>query len=369
MNTVSPKPGKVAKKGWFRRNVPKLVIIIAAIAVLTGISKIPKRNNQAPPTEPPLVNVTTMTTVSQSQFADTFKLPAVVEPNRIITVSAEVSGRIEKIPLKKGTTVQAGQMLVKLNTDLIKPEYEMAKAQIERDQIEYERMANLVKDDATSKRDLDDATTKLAISKATLEEVTARLDRTRILSPITGPLNDLMVEIGEYVQPGTPIAEIVDINSVKVVVEVPERDVPFFSVGGQATISLDVAEQEKLFTGKITFISEIADDLTHTTRMEITISNRDMILRSGQIVEAHLNRRILDNIILIPLLSVIPMEDGQTVYVVNNSAEVERRAVKLGIIKGDSVQVTHGLEAGEKLIVSGHRLVAPGQKVNIVSEI
>jgi membrane fusion protein (multidrug efflux system) len=369
MNAVSIKTDKIPKKGWFRRNGPKLIIVIAAIAVLTGISKIPKRERQAPPTEAAVVNVTVMNIVSLPEFEDTFKLPAVIEPNRIITVSAEVSGRIEEIPKVKGMTVEANDVLVKLNTDLIEPELQRAEAQVERDQIQYERMTNLVKDDATSKKDLDDAKTNLAISKATLAENQARMERASIVSPITGPLNDLMVERGEYVQPGTPVAEIVDMSSVKVVVEVPERDVPFFSVGRQATVTVNKTGQEEELTGKITFISEIANDLTHTTRMEITIPNSNMVLRSGQIVEAHLRRRTLKDVILIPLLAVIPMEEGHSIYVVNDSTEVERRDVKLGIIKGDSVQVTKGLEAGDKLIVSGHRLAAPGQKVNIISEI
>jgi membrane fusion protein (multidrug efflux system) len=61
------------------------------------------------------------------------------------------------------------------------------------------------------------------------------------------------------------------------------------------------------------------------------------------------------------------MEDGKAVYVVSSS-QAERRQVELGIIRGDRVQVTRGLEPGERLIIAGHRFVAPGQKVNVVSQ-
>jgi membrane fusion protein (multidrug efflux system) len=70
---------------------------------------------------------------------------------------------------------------------------------------------------------------------------------------------------------------------------------------------------------------------------------------------------------MIPLLAVIPMEDSKTVYVVNSS-QAKRRDVKLGVIKGDQVQIESGLEPGDKLIIAGHRFVAPGQKVNVVPE-
>jgi len=368
MSKQSPetRTGKISQ-GWLRRNAPKAVIILAVIAVLTVITKMPARKRGAPPTEAPPVNVTVMNVIAEPQLADTFDLPAVVEPNRIVTVSAEVAGRIEQIPLKKGSAVQAGDLLIQLNTDLVRPEFEIADAQVKRDQIEFERIANLVKQDAVPLRDLDNATTQLAISKASLEEVRARLNRTRILAPTAGLLNDLLVEEGEYVQAGTAVAEVVDTDTVKVVVEVPERDIAFFAIGQKAEVFADVKGEENSLVGTITFISELADTQTRSTRMEITVENKERLLRSGQIVLARLTRQILKDVVLIPLLAVIPMEDKKAVYIVA-SAQAQRREVDLGIIKGNRVQVRSGLEPGDRLIIAGHRFVAPGQNVNIVSE-
>jgi len=228
-------------------------------------------------------------------------------------------------------------------------------------------MTNLVKQDATPRRDLENATTQLAISKARLEEVRARLDRTSILAPTAGVLNELLVEEGEYVDAGKAVAEVVDTHTVKVVVDVPERDIAFFAVGQKAGVFVDVKGEKISLIGTITFISELADAKTRSTRMEITLENKERLLRSGQIVLVRLTRRTLKNAILVPLLAVIPMEDSKAVYVVN-STEAERREVELGIIKGDLVQVKRGLESGDRLIIAGHRFVAPGQKVNVVSE-
>lgn len=358
---------RAAPRGWLRRNAAKAVIILAAIAILTAIAMMPPRKRDAPPSEAPPVNVRVMTVTAQEQLADTFDLPAVVEPNQIVTVAAEVAGRVERLGAKEGSMVRAGDLLVQLNADLVRPQFDIAKAQVERDQIEFDRMTSLFKENAAPRRDLDNATTQLAISKAQLEEVRARLDRTRILAPIAGILNDLLIEEGEYVQAGTFVAELVDTETAKVVVQVPERDIPFFDTGQEAMIFADAKGQEKLLTGTITFISELADQQTRSTRMEITVENRDKLLRSGQIVRARLTRRMLKDAILIPLLAVIPMEDSKAVYVVNSS-QAQRREVKLEVIKGDRVLVTEGLAPGDRLIISGHRFAAPGQKVNIVSE-
>lgn len=350
---------------WLRRNAVKAVILLAAVAMLTAVARMPARKRETPATEAPPVNVTVETVVAEPELADTFDLPAAIEPNRVIKISAEVAGRIERIGPAKGEAVHAGDLLIQINADLLRPQFESAKAQVEFNQLEYERMANLVKDNATARRDLDNATTQLAISKASLEEIRARLDRTRILAPTAGVLNNLLVEEGEYVDAGNPVAEVVETDPVKVAVEVPERDIAFFSVSNKAEVFVNTKGAESQRVGRITFISELADPQTRSTRMEILLENKEGLLHSGQIVHVHLTRRILKNAILIPLLAVIPMEEGMAVYVAN-STQAERREVKLGTIRGDRVQVTAGLQLGDRLIVAGHRFVAPGQKVNIV---
>ena len=366
MGNKSPEIRKKSSS-WLLRNAVKAVIILAAIAILTAIIKMPAKKQEAPATEAPPVNVTVMNVTAEPQLADTFDLPAVVEPNRIVTVSSEVSGRIERIPLEEGNKVSAGDLLIQLNTDLILPEFESAKAQVERDQIEFERITNLAKENAATQRELDNATSQLAISKARLEGIRARLERTSIFAPTAGVLNNLLVEEGEYVDPGNPVAQVVDTDTVKVVVEIPERDIAFFSLGDKAEIFVNIKGEDERLEGIVTFISELADPKTRSTRAEITLNNEQRLLRSGQIVHVGLTRRILKDAVLIPLLAVIPMEDGKAVYVVNSS-QAKRRDVKLGIIRGDQVQIESGLEPGDKLIIAGHRFVAPGQKVNIVPE-
>lgn len=346
----------------------ELTIAVGAIAAVALVSKIPKKEQQVEVTEAPPVNVSVITVEARPEFPDTFELPAVVEPNEIVTVSAEVAGTVERIGPEEGWQVQAGTLLIELNTDLVQPEFEMAEAQLERDKIEYDRMAELVSLDATSKSDLDNAKTQLVISRARLEEVRARLGRTKIVAPTSGVLNDLLVEEGEYVQAGTAVAELVDTSVVKVVVDVPERDITFFEVGQRAEVVLDTRgqqEEPRTLTGPITFISELADSQTRSTPVEIMLQNKDRALRSGQIVRVRLTRQVLKDAVLIPLLAVIPMEKGYAVYVVN-SGKADRRDVELDIMQKDLVQVISGLEAGDQLIVAGHRFVGPGQKVRIV---
>ena len=368
MGNKSPRiDGSRTSRGGLRYSALKLLIALAAVAALAIVALgINGRKEEGPPTEAPPVNVRVMTVSAVPSLPDTFTLPAVVEPNQIVTISAEVAGRIEWIGPKEGASVKTGDLLIRLNTDLLQAEFERVQAQAKYDQTEFDRKKGLVQGGAAPDRDLDEAAMKLAISKAQSVEVGARLERTRIVAPLAGVLNDLPVEVGEYVQAGTPVAAIVNTRTVKVVVEVPERDVPFFSKGETADVLVGPKGRETSVQGTITFISELADLQTRSTRMEITLANEDGLLRSGQIVRVRLTRRILEDAIFIPLLAVIPMEGSKAVYVVESS-KAERREVELDVIKGDSIQVTSGLAPGDRLIVAGHRFVAPGQDVNVVN--
>jgi membrane fusion protein (multidrug efflux system) len=360
-------PTSKPSSGWVWRLVIKLVIALVAVAAVAGVAMMPPPSKEAPPTEAPPVNVSVMEIVPEAELADTFTLPAVVEPNRVVTVAAEIAASIDRIPPEEGDTVQQGDLLVQLNADLIRPQFDNAQAKYRRDQIEFERMESLLKSDAAPQQDLDNAVSDLAASKAALEEARARFERTRIVSPVRGVLNDLPIEEGEYVSPGTAVAEIVEIDTVKVVVDIPEKDIGFFSEEQKAQVLTDIKGHEKSFEGKITYISQLADRQTRSTPMEITLDNRKGLLRSGQIVRVLLTRRVLNDAIMIPLLAVIPQEVGYAVYVAEDS-KAERRDVHLGFIQGDRIQILSGLAAGDKLIVSGHRFVAPGQNVNVESE-
>jgi membrane fusion protein, multidrug efflux system len=357
------------KRGGPARQVAKLVIVLAAIGALVGVGLgISGNKKDAPPAEVAPLKVTVVPVVVEPAFADTFELPAVVEPNKVIEVSAEGDGKVEWIGPKKGALVQKGEPLIRLDSELLEAQFQMAQAQAKNSQTEFDRIKGLVEKGASPSRDLDAASTQLTITKAQLEEARVRLARACIAAPMTGVLNDVPVEEGEYVtlMPRTTVAEIVDTSVVKVAAEVPERDVGFLSVGDRADVVVDIKGCPTTLTGTTTFISQVANARTRSTRLEITLPNREGLLRSGQIVHVRLTRQILKDAILIPLLAVIPMEDGKAVYIVESSKAV-RRLVELGAIKGDRVQIRSGLTPGDQLIVAGHRFVAPGQKVDVVS--
>ncbi len=358
-------------------------LLVGAALLVTLVALMKPASPDTTPTPTPPVNVAVQRVETQAELADTLELTAVVEPERTVRVSAEVAGRIERYGrrvrdvtwqgqtlasgsvLAEGEPVQAGDPIVHLNADLLQARRERAAAQFQYDQREFERIQGLYERGSTSQTELDDAGTRRDVSKASLDEASRELERATIVAPIAGILNRLPMEVGEFPSPGDQVAEIVDLEKVKVVVDVPERDVPYLKIGDAAPIVARNTEQFEL-TGNITYINALAHEATRTTRIEITVPNPDHRLRSGQIVHARLTRRMLSNVIMIPLASVIPLENGKEVYIVRDG-HAERREVELGFIRGRDVRVTRGLEPGDLLIVAGHRQVGPGQSVAVIA--
>jgi len=373
-------PTRAARSPLRRRLIPA-GLILAAVGAVTIVATLPKDTAAPVPPEVLPVNVSVLRIRPVPELADHLTLVATVEPECIVRVSAEVPGRIERFGQRRkdvqwrgsvfaasstvaeGEPVSAGDPIVHLNAELLQARYERALAQFEYEQREYRRLLDLFERGATSKTELDDAATRRDVSRATLDEIARELARTTIIAPVDGILNRLPMEIGEYAGIGDVVAEIVKADRVKVVVDVPERDVGCFRVGDAATVLAPAAE----IPGQITYISELADAGTRTSRLEITVDNQDQLLRSGQIVRARLTRRVLHDVILIPLSAVIPLEEGKLVYVVEEGA-ARPRQVELGLIQGRNVCILSGLEANDLLILDGHRYVGPGQPVRIVQE-
>lgn len=366
----------IKEASWLRRHYVGMLILVIAFGGVYAVSQIPKKSDDLKVLPIPAVTVTLqridpITSASTPELAqqlrDTFDVPAVVAPNRIVPVSAEVAARVEQLPREKGQSVKAGELLVELNTDLLKADVDRVTAQSQFAGNELKRVRELKDKGAATQNEVDNLKTVQDVSLAELKSAQAKLDRAKIFAPVDGLLDDRPVEKGQYVSPGNLVARIVDTSIVKVMVDVPERDIAYFRIGQEQEILFSKGDissglQDRK-VGKITYVGALANEQTHTTRIEVSIPNPDGQLRSGQMVTARLTRQILDQLIVIPLEAVIPLEEGKVVYVAQNDV-AQQRTIQLGTIKGSGVQVLSGLNKGDRLIVSGQRYVTTGQKIH-----
>ena len=357
---------KRSRAGKVRRAAPALIVLGAAAVVVGLWLLLPDKEKGSAGSDPPPVNVKVVRLESIGEMPDAFELVGKVVPDRVVEVSAEVAGRIEEIPVSDGDEIRQGAVLIRLNTDLLQADHDHAKATAEFDQREYQRLVVLSRRGVATEAEVDQARARAAASMAMLESTKALLDRAVIRAPLSGRLDEVIPEVGMYVDKGKVVGRIVDMDPAKVSVDVPEREVPFLAVGQEEEVT--AIGRSAPLTGKISYISELADESANTTRIEISVSNRPQVLRSGQIVRVRLRRGVVRSGFLVPLDVVVPLEQGKAVYVVNAEGTAERRNVEvdLGFIRGSQVRVEGDLAEGDLLIVSGHRFVAPGQPVKII---
>ena len=355
-----------------KRLIPIGIIAFVFLLALGIVALLPPRKEEKPPVNVPAVNVEVSPVTPLPTLPDGFTLPGVVEPNRVVKVAAEVAGRIEALCCKEGDACRAGHAVLKLNTDLLQAEYDRAKAQLEFDESDFRRQDRLYKQGATNEKDIELARSRMKIGRAAMAAAEAQLKRGAIVAPIDGTLDKLPVEKGEYVQIGQTVAEIVDMDVAVIGVDVPERDVHYFTAGGKAEVVVTLRDEPLKLIGSIRYISELADASTRATRLELVVPNTPRLLRSGQIVEVRLTRRILKDVVMVPLAAVIPMEDSKVVYLAEDvpadgdtpaRTVARRRTVQLGFIKGANIRVTDGLKPGDRLIIRGHRFVSDGQSI------
>jgi membrane fusion protein, multidrug efflux system len=357
MSTGDPRPRRL------RRAIISLLIITLAGVGVYLVARIPAPEQVVPAREAAAVNVEVLAVEPLSQMPDILELPGALEPSQIVNIPVEQRGRIEEILVKEGQSVKKGDVILRLNATLLQAEVEQARAQAELNERNYKRSLQLLERGVLNSSEVEQLETRLVVSRSTLAVAETNLERTTVASPVSGVLNTLNHEEGEYVAPGDTVAQVVVVDRVKATFQIPERDVSFIRPGKRIEVVVDALSNFRV-AGDVTYISEVADEMTRTTRVEVTLNNPSRRLRSGMIVRARISRQVLRNVIMIPLASIIPLEDGRMVYVVNEG-QAERRDVVLGMIRGSQVQVLQGLHRGDLLIIKGHRQVGPGQQVRV----
>lgn len=342
-----------------KRALVSIALLSMGLMAVVLVARIPVESQEVPPREEVPLPVEVWPIEAIPSMPDVLELPGALEPNKIIELPVEQRGRIEEVFFKEGDLVEPGQLLLRLDQVLLEAEYEKAKAQSAFDERTHSRALELLERGVLNRNEVEELEARKIVSAANLELARTNLERATVRSPVRGVVDQLVRDKGEYVAPGDTFARVVDVETLKLVIQVPERDLRFFSEGKRIEVSVDALDGARV-GGAVSFISRIADEATRTTRIEVALDNRSGRLYSGMIVRARIPRRQLENVIMIPLAAVIPAEDTRFVYIANDGV-AERREVELGLIRGSQVQVLQGVSAGELLIVKGHRQVGPGQ--------
>jgi membrane fusion protein (multidrug efflux system) len=314
------------------------------------------------------VNVVTLT-LQPTVLRDKINLPGVIEPWTRMDLMAKIGGSIEEVLVKEGEQVRQGQLIARIESKDYQIALDSAKAAYELAKISFSRNQTLRSKGIATQANLDELEAQLRQAKAAVENAELQLSRCKILAPLAGVISRLDAKVGSVVNQMVPasIAEILALDQVKAVVSIPESDVAAVRRLQNVEVEIQALGNEKV-RAAVYFLAPATETQAHVYRLELRIPNQDHHILPGMFVRANIVKEVRDHALAVPLFSVISRNKEQFVYVEENGA-ARKKPVQIGFLEGWQVLITDGLQAGDKVIVEGHRSVEDGQKVKVVKSL
>ena len=364
------------------------VLALVALRLSSGAKSDPRKNR--------ILTVGTMSPIKQDLDVR-LTYTADLIPNQLVNIFSRVDGYIAKIYVDKGDLVKANRLLVEIDhtdyvhaVDQAKANLLSAKAKVVQQEaavrnaaLTLDRMQALIKDQFVSQQDLDTALVNRDAALALQDSLRAQVQQmdvalaqavtnlayASIRAPFAGYIAERNLDPGAYVSGTTAststmsrgILSVHDVETVRTLIEVVEKDVPLVKVGQRADVRAEAYPNE-VFEGTVTRIVQALNRATRTMTVEVDLPNKDHRLKGGMFARVEVLVGKHPQAIQIPLDAVSRLEESQYVYVVKDG-KAHQVPVELGARAENRVEVVKGLTGDEQVIVSGKDLVSEGAAV------
>lgn len=303
-------------------------------------------------------------------------LPAIVEQrSRKLTISgrteadmrtmtvARTAGTVTAINVKRGSLVKKGDVLAVLSDEARESNVQQAEARVEQRRKEFDAKRQLVESGYLAKLGLAQYEADLKSAEAQLAGAVAERDRGVVLAPSSGIVNDVPANLGQSLQPGSPVAEVLSLNPMLAVVEISELRLRGVKVGDPAEIRLVNGETYK---GTVKFISNSASPQTRTYRVDVSIPNPDNVIPDGVTAEVTMSLQPVPATKVARSALTFSSEGKLGVRVIGDGNKVV--FVPVGLVEDQSEYLyVSGLQDGQRIIVTGQDFVKEGEVVEPVA--
>jgi membrane fusion protein, multidrug efflux system len=377
---------------------PIATVIALLLLVLAGLVTFKLTSSGAKGDQRKSRVITVGTVVPIRQDLDVrLEYTADISPNQTVNLFSRVDGYIAKMHVDKGDRVKTGQLLVEIDhTDYIhavnraKANLAAAKAEVFRQEanirnakLTLDRMKALIKEQFVSQQDLDTAQVNYDVASAQIETYRAQVQQMEVAlqqaetnltysyirAPFAGYVAERNLDPGAYVTSSTAststmsrgILSLHDIETVRILVEVVEKDIPLVKIGQPAEVRAE-AYPDRRFTGQVTRTVQALNKNTRAMTVEVDLPNKDQLLKGGMFARVAIMVGVHPKAIQIPIDAVTRLEENQYVYVVRDG-KAHQVPVELGGRDENRIEITNGLTGVEQVILSGKDLVSEGTAV------
>jgi membrane fusion protein (multidrug efflux system) len=277
-------------------------------------------------------------------------------------VATEVDGRLLTIGADLGDSVEAGQVLATIDALAREAKLREAEAVLNRAASEEQRAQKLRERGIMSQQEFDEMSSASSVARARREVLAIELDHTRIAAPFAGRIAERRVDVGGYVRIGTPMFVLVSDNPLRLRGEVPERYAADLAIGQEVRGSVSAYPDEPV-RGAITRLSAAVDPTSRALMVEAEVPNDRGRLRPGFFCEAEILVRRDAQAVVVPVEAVVDFAGVTRVFVVDEAGAAHSREIATGLRLGPVVEVTTGLQAGERVATSGLARLVDGARV------
>ena len=403
-----------------------VILAVAALGAVRAAQVISARKIEDPKRQAmgqvPLVEVAPVT---QGLIEEKMLRTGDIAPYAQVTIYSKTQGWVEKINFREGDRVKTGQVLATLDgreaeatvaqskasleatiarlkqvkataEETVQSQIQQAKANLDMAEEDLKRFRELQGKDFISRQQLDQARTNynlakaaydlalnsirqktwendIALAEAQVQQAKATLDLNRaqlanliILAPMNGKITKRYVDPGIMVKDTTPILAMMDLDEVKMMVNVIEKELVRLQIGQAVKVTV-TAFPNRLFQGRIAIITPALDLQSRTAEIQISIPNPGYILNPGMFGRAEALLRSDPQATLIPIQALITEEDKDFVYALKDG-KAYRRPVQKGISKDTVVEIIRGLNPGEQVVTAGQDFLRDGIPVRLAAK-
>lgn len=339
-------------------------IVIMGIFVILFFARLDFFDKPSKPIAHPLPKVT-VTAMTAKPVITSIQLNGHTAEARRVTLKAKTGGRVLSLLALKGQKVNAGQDLILLDPEDRPARLEEAHAKFHQRSLEFKANTKLEAKAVMSQNALAASTAEYESAKSALANIVQEIADTRIKAPFKSIFEETFVEVGDVVNTGDKIATVIELDPLKVICDISEKDISRIKLEAEAQVTLTSLEEKQLTT-RVIYIAKAADPKTRTYRVEMQTSNPDMIISAG--LTARINFPTHKTIGYMISPSTISLRDDGTVGVKTvENGKVVFYPVQIVEANPEGLLIT-GLPDHMALITTGADFVIDGQEVVAIQE-
>jgi len=311
---------------------------------------------QAPPTSVEMI------TVTPGEIVDVVDLVGQLEADESVLVKAETSGIIASVEFQEGQGVEKGALLFRLRDDEQRARVREAEARLVLAEEEFARSQTLRSKGTLSQAELDRATAERDAARARLDLARVELQRMEVRAPFDGVLGARLVSPGDRIRNDTGLVQIDAIDRLRLLFTLPEIAVPLARSGAKLRIGVAPWPGEK-FDGEVYFVAPALEPTNRRLLLKAWVENPGHKLRPGMFATIAVEVARKQDALVVPEAAVAYDTGGAYVWRVGADDTGERVRVSLGIRRTGRVEVTEGLQAGDRIVSAGTHKVAAGVRL------